>query len=119
MAEWPSPRSQAIEQAPVFTGSESRRVTILTTKYRARKSVTLEVDGQKRRVRKGDLLEGGDPLAQLSDAEPIRVEARRRLGFPSPGPGDGGARSTGPGPSMPLASLRDRTARFVPSRSRH
>jgi hypothetical protein len=33
----------------------------------------VDIDGEKRRVRRGDLLEANDPLRELSDGEPIQV----------------------------------------------
>jgi len=40
----------------------------------ARKTVAVDIDGEKRRVRKGDLREASDPLRSLADAEPVQVE---------------------------------------------
>jgi hypothetical protein len=35
----------------------------------------VDIDGEKRRGRNGDLLEGNDPLRSLADAEPVQVDA--------------------------------------------
>jgi hypothetical protein len=45
--------------------TDHNRPRVLRTKYRATKSVRLDVDGEPRRVRKGDLLENNDPIAAL------------------------------------------------------
>jgi hypothetical protein len=47
----------------------------LSTKYRASKTVRLEIDGERRTVQAGDLLRANDPLLPLVDAEPVQVEA--------------------------------------------
>jgi hypothetical protein len=38
---------------------------ILNTKFRATRSVKLDVDGEARKVKRGDLLEPNDPIAQF------------------------------------------------------
>jgi hypothetical protein len=80
-SEWPSPLDEAIAQHEASTSAERRAAQraggprLLTTKYRARKAVSMDIDGEKRRVRRGELLEGNDPLRSLADAEPVQVEA--------------------------------------------
>jgi hypothetical protein len=57
---WPSPLDEAVSQHQALTSAErtaARRaggLRLLTTKYRARKSVAVDIDGEKQRVRKGD-----------------------------------------------------------------
>jgi hypothetical protein len=75
--EWHSPLDEVVSQRPLSVAERRGEggPRILTTKYRARKAVAVDIDGEKRRVRKGDLLEGNDPLRSLADAEPVQVEA--------------------------------------------
>lgn len=54
-------------------------VTITETKYRARRAVKLDIDGELRKVRKGELLDGSELIVSLvPDAfERVSVEHKR------------------------------------------
>jgi hypothetical protein len=47
---------------------------ILNTKYRAKRAVKVDVDGEARKIKKGDLLEPNDPIALIAPASFERVQ---------------------------------------------
>jgi hypothetical protein len=59
--EWPSVMDHAVAQNPDWKPSDAHSARLPVTKYRAQMTVTAEIDGEKRRVRRGDLLEPNAP----------------------------------------------------------
>jgi hypothetical protein len=57
--------AEAEEAAAVSRGTTTRSTRILSSRHRAKRSVKLDVDGEERRIKKGDLLEPNDLLPTL------------------------------------------------------
>ena len=61
--EWPNPAVEGAREAGnVQPGATA---TILSRKFKAVRKVALDLDGTKREVKKGELLEPNDPLPAL------------------------------------------------------
>jgi hypothetical protein len=69
----PSQLDHAVAHAPDWKLRDLRGTSLPVTKYCAQKTVTAEVDGEKRRVRRWDLLEPNDPLVAISAATPVTL----------------------------------------------